>query len=92
MYNYTKQTIDFDKVTITNCTYTLVTHEKNFIYMYIYRQWLSLRQRMASYLGYPCGTTAGRIAYLTFRPALPDGKICRLSVRHCIFIKLKWKK
>ena len=28
----------------------------------------------ASYVGYPCGTTAGRIAYITCRPAVvPDG-------------------
>ena len=35
--------------------------------------------RMASYVDYPSGTTAGRIAYISCRPTLPNDKLCRLS-------------
>ena len=28
------------------------------------------------------GSTAGQIAYIIFRPAVPDGKLCRLSIQH----------
>ena len=53
-----------------------------FYFIFLHFNLINIQCQMDSLHNLPSGSSAGRIAYIICRPAVLDGKLCRLSVRH----------